>query len=404
MGKQFFHLPSFIRHLISFVVLCCLFPGVVYAEQGWVHTEEGWQSGRIKINSQIQIESQYSDNIYRNDNDQEDDLVTSVLPQIALTYAFTPDNTFFAEYEGDFRDYRNFDNFDKAHNHGRLLWQWLQPMGSKFEVGSNLDDSSYQPYSDEEQARDYLQWELYGDTLFKIGSATETGLKLETRSREMDDNLWAIDDYNRYGLTYNFAYRKWPFTSLIFEYSYFQQDNNDFNLISTDMDVNTVMVGPRWETGRRLTGQLLGGYSTISGDSFSDDSGFSIIADLDYNYSDVTRFKLDAYRLFDASTRSARETNIYNIATGGTFTTAYSRWDPLRFLLAFSYENQEFKGLDIVEEKRTDDFYRVSMTAQYAIRKWLSLKLQYQYRDRNSNLKSVEYEENRGTIGLIFSL
>ena len=153
-----------------------------------------------------------------------------------------------------------------------------------------------------------------------------------------------------------------------------------------------------------MTGQLLGGYSKISGDSFSDDSGFSIIADLDYNYSDFTRIKLNAHRLFDASTRSARETNIYNIATGGRFSAEYSRWDPLRFFLALAYENQKFKGLDIVEEKRTDDFYRVSMTAQYAIRKWLSLELQYQYRDRNSNLKSVEYEENRGTIGLVFSL
>lgn len=103
----------FFINFIRYTVFCCLF-------QGTAHVQHGWQSGRIKINSLIQIQSQYSDNVFRNDNDQKNDLITKVLPQAVLAYSFAPDNILSAEYKGDFRDYRNSDNFAKAHNHGKL--------------------------------------------------------------------------------------------------------------------------------------------------------------------------------------------------------------------------------------------------------------------------------------------
>ena len=388
-----------------FLVLLMFFTAYLIPYQGVACAAgQGLQSGRIKINSRIKVESQYSDNVFRSDSDKKNDLITKALPQVLLTYAFAPENTFSAEYEGDFRYYRNFDNFSKAHNHGKLRWKWLQPMGSKLEVGAKLDDSAIQPYSEEQQTKDYLYWQLYFDTLFKIGSSMETGLKLETSSRKFDDTIWSIDDYDTYGLTYYFGYGKWAFTSLIFEYSYLHQDNNEFLGISTDSDVHTVLAGPRWEVGSRLTGQLLGGYSTISGDNFSDNSGFSLNADLEYLYSDFTRLKLAAYQQINSSTRSARESNVYNIATGGSFTTEYSRWDPLLFTMRLSYKNQDFDGIDIEQEDRTDDYYQAGLKAEYSIRQWLLLGVEYQYREKDSTVDAVEYGENRATVGLTFSL
>ena len=397
-NKYFSVYRFFLVLLMCSTVYCYSCQGLAYA------AGQGLQTGRVKINSQIKIQSQYSDNIFRSDSNKENDFVTKALPQILFTYAFAPENTFSAEYEGDFRYYQNFDNFSKAHSHGKLRWKWLQPMGSKFEVGAKLDDSSVQPYSEEQQSKDYLYWQLYFETLLKIGSAMETGLKLETSSREFDASRWTIDDYDIYGLKFHWAYRKWAFTSLLFEYSYLHQNNNNFLGFSTDSDVHTFMVGPRWEIGSRLIGQLLGGYSQISGDNFSDNSGFTLNADLDYMYSDFTSFKLEAYQEINSSTRSARESNVYNIATGGSFVTEYSRWDPLLFTMKLSYKKQDFDGIDFEQEDRTDDYYQAGLKAEYSIRHWLLLGVEYQYREKDSTVNAVEYEENRATANLTFSL
>ena len=390
-------LHFFIISLLTCTV--CIF----FLSHETVHAQQGLQLNRIKLNSKLRIETQYSDNIFRNDQNQKNEVITKVLPQFFLNFAFAPDNTLTAEYKGDFRHYRHFDNFDKTHNHGKLLWQWLQPRGSKIEIGSNLDDSSIQPYSEISRSKDYQEWQVYLDTLLKIGSFTESGLRLETKSRKFDDNFWAIDNYDRYGLTYHAAYRRLPLTSFILEYNFFHQDNNEFDGISTDMNVHSVLVGPRWEPKGRLTGKLLGGYSWILGDNINDSSGFSFSANLAYRFSNFTTFKLNAYQSYNSSTSADRETNIYNVSTGGTFTTEYSRWKSLRIFAVLNYKNQKFEGYDIVTEKRTDNYYHAGLRFNYSIRKRLLLELKFQHKKNKSKLSSVEYEENLGIMNLTFS-
>ena len=373
--------------------------------QGLAHAQHGWQSGRIKADGDIKLTFRYSDNIFHNNNEKKSDFITHVQPQAKLSYAIAHDNILSAMYRGDFQHHKNYDNFPTQGNYGTFAWQLMQPRGSRFEAGFILDDASIQPYSEKGEARDYFEWQAYIDVLLKIGAFTESGLKLKRSSREFDENLWKIDNYDRYGLTWHLGYQKWAFTSLIFNYTYSHQENNDVKAVSLDMDVHTILAGLRWEPGRRLYGRLQGGYSRISGDGFPGSSSFALNADLGYTYSDFTRFKLTAYRRFNPSTRAERETNVYNASTGGKFTTDYSRWDQLRFILDFKYENQVFEGGYYVSEKRrNDNFYLGSVKARYAIRQWLSLELQYRYRERDSNLMSVEYEENTAAFWIKFTL
>jgi hypothetical protein len=394
-------------YITFFLLMVCA--GLILQNQAFAGTQNMAQFGRIKINSTVQLESQYTDNVFLNEDDKQNDLITKVIPQVQLSYAIAPQNTLSVTYEGDFRHYINFDNFSKAHNHGEFLWQWEQPGGSKLSAGFNLDDMSIQPFSEQGQAKDYLQWQLYLDSIYKIGAFTEAGLRVDSSSREFDDEQWSIDDYKRYGLAFDMSYRRWEYTSLTFEYSYSHQDNEEFDRLSNDIDIHSLIAGPRWSTGGRLSGQLLGGYSKITGDAFSDNSGFSLNANLEYSYSDFTRFKLKAYRQFNSSTRAERETNSYNIATGAALTTEYSRWDPLWFIFLLSYknqsfENQEYQYSDLFSDERVDDFYQLSIKTRYSIRQWMSIFLEYQYRQRDSNFETVEYKENRATLGLKFTM
>lgn len=396
MSIKIFHFPI-IR--LSACALC-----IFFLSHGTVYAQQGLQMGRIKLSSKLKVETQYSDNIFRNNQNSKNEVIYTVVPQFFLDFAFVPGNTLTAQYKGDFRHYRHFDNFAKTHNFGKIQWQRLQPRGSRIELGSSIDDSSIQPYSEISQSKHYLEWQAYLDTLIKIGSLTESGLRLEVKSREFDDDLWSMDNYDRYGLSYHVAYRKFPFTSFIGEYNFYHQDNDNVDGIFTDIDVHSVLFGPRWEPRGRLSGKLLGGYSWISLDNSTDSSGFSFNADLTYRFSGFTTFRLSAYRSYSSSTRADRETNIYNVSTGATFAADYSRWKPFRFFAVLNFKNQEFEGDDVVFGKRTDNYYQAELRSNYSILKWLLLELKYQYKKKESKLNSVEYEENLAMMNFIFSL
>jgi hypothetical protein len=365
---------------------------------------EGVEWGRVKFLPELSVGEEYTDNVFLTKEDEHSDFITTISPELSVDFAVTPESILSLGYKGDFEYHSQFDNFRKDHHHPRLSWTLTQPKGSRLEVGAMAHYSSYQPYSKDGRPKDYVRNEAFVDTLLKLGGFTDLGLKYDYVNRRFDSSRDAIDEFDRNSVTVDVIYNRLQFTSLLLEYNYSHQNNNDLGGPSTDMDTHTLYGGMQWETTARLSGTFKAGYTQTDVDEFEDSGGFALDTDLTYRFSSFNKFNVRVFRSIVSSTRTARESGVYYVSTGGSLTATCEKWEPLRITATFSYTNNSFKGSDSVGGDREDDYFSAGLQTRYPIRNRLSLLLRYQYRSNDSDFKADEYDENLAEIRLVLTI
>lgn len=373
----------------------------------WCHTGfagEGVEWGRVKFLPELSVGEEYTDNVFLTEEDEHSDFITTISPELSVDFAVTPESILNLSYKGDFEYHGRFDNFRKDHHHPRLSWTLAQPKGSRLEVGGKADYSSNQPYSKDGKPKDYVRNEAFVDTLLKLGGFTDLGLKYDYVNRRFDSSRDAIDEFDRNSVTVNVIYNRLQFTSLLLEYNYSHQDNNDLGGPSTDLDTHTLYGGMQWETTAKLSGTFKAGYTQTDVDEFEDSGGFALDTDLTYRFSSFSRFNIKVFRRMVSSTRTARESGVYYVSTGGSLSATCEKWEPLQITAMFSYKNNSFKGSEYGGDGRVDDYFSAGLQTRYPIRDRLSLFFRYQYRSNDSDVKTVEYDENLAEVRFVLSI
>ncbi len=129
---------------------------------------------------------------------------------------------------------------------------------------------------------------------------------------------------------------------------------------------------------------------------FDSSKGFALNIDLTYELTDITKIGLTTFNRFVPSTRAARETGVGFVSTGVSLSVTNNILDPLTLKTILSYRNNDFnRPVEGIDVDRVDDFYSIGFNADYSVREWLSLRLDYRYRQNDSTQESQEYKENR---------
>jgi len=362
---------------------------------------EGIQWERFRLLPKISISETYTDNVFLTHEDAQGEYITTVSPELSLDFALAPRNFIRLSYSGDFRFYKEFDNFRKDTHRPQVSWQWTTLKGSRFEVGGRMQLDSFQPFSEGDRSKDFEIREAFADALFRLWTKTELGLRYNFQSRRFDDPRDQEDNFDRNTVAFNIGYRLFPSMAIFLEYSHDQQDNPEAP--ERDTDANIVYIGARWDPTAKLSGVLKVGYrkTEIQG---GDEKGFDTDTDLTYRFSDITEFRVTAFRRLITSTRAARERESgieeesdFFTSTGGSFSATYKKWEPLRLSMIFSYRNDDF-------EVRKDSFYIAGLEASYNFGRWLISSLNYQYSRNDSSQKDVDYKENRIVLKLSASI
>lgn len=270
-----------------------------------------------------------------------------------------------------------------------------------------------QPFSEQARSKDYTRKESFIDTLWKISDATEVGLKYDYDSRQFDDSIHEIDDYDKNGITFNTAYQIYPLTALSLEYSFYTYDNNDPipTLPSTDLKSHTVFLGFEREITARLSGVTkLGYFHTIFKEStFENSDGFAMNSDLTYDLTDITQIKLGTNRTFVPSTRVNRESGVGFTSSDVNLSAIHHRWEPLTLKATLSYRKNDFdndfnRSIPGFEGDRQDDLYSFDFNVNYSFKDWLLINIKYNYRKNDSTIEREDYKENRLTFLLSTSI
>ncbi|RJQ68921.1 MAG: hypothetical protein C4519_22150 [Desulfobacteraceae bacterium] len=391
----------------AMTIVLILLPAGEFAS---IHAE-GLEYGRFRISPKLAVVERYSDNIYLEPGEEEDDFYTEIIPEITLDFAIAPRNYISLKYVGNFFRFSDADNFDSQYHLGEASWTVETAKGSRFAAGASTSDTSVQPYSPIESAKDYRVNRIFAETILVAGQVTEFGLQAERLSRRFDDVSNEVDDYDRNQVDASIVYRRSEIFPLLLQYRFIRQDNEDLpqaglDPFNRDYDTHSVFTGARWRPAGKLSGALRIGYtwSDFENDAIDEFSGLGMDIDLLYRFSPITRFNLIGRRNVLPTTIAERDTGTYYVLTSGGVRLTLQRWSKIITTLSYFYHHRDFQSGLAPAEDRVDREHVAALNIEWAIQRWISIILGYQYRNNDSDLPTVDYKENLVQLGVHLSI
>jgi hypothetical protein len=351
--------------------------------------------GRIRLSPEISMTEMFNDNIYLSNENEEHDHITSVQPWLEMSLGLFPDVHLDVIYLGLYEVYANSDNFKEDHHYGNLCLKADTEKGSLFELGLWGEDTANQPFSIEDNSREYTIATIYSDVSLNIAAATKIVSNLQYSARRYDDLINKQDDYNRRFITFGIAHTRSLIFPVLLEYRNEVQENNGVQPSSTEFSYQAVFAGFRWENKRRLSGSVRMGYLWSKYDGEKAYDGWATDTDFSYAISASTTATLRAMRGVRESTRSARETLDYFISEGGGISLNWKRFDTVQLTIMGDLECRDYKTGEDSADKREDTTYFAGVTFQWDVKEWLSVTFGYRYRKNESDMDVFEYIENR---------
>lgn len=366
--------------------------------------EDLMQWERFRLKADLSIAEFYSDNIYLDYTNIQDDFFTRISPALNLKTALTENARIGFSYTGVFDYYCNADNFRFDNHFGDINFEIDSPKGSLFQVGVKVEDSAKQPFSESDQSKDYLSTEFYSGLDWKLNPITTLGAGYEHIFRRFDERRYQRDDYvkNNFNLSVLvIRNKKLPWLT---EYRHEQQKNDNMQPDPTELIYQAVLTGFSFRPERRLSGTLEFGYFWTEFNDQDTFDGWMTDTDLKYRIGGFSDISLTAQRGVEVSDRVARDTLDYYIYAGIGVIFGYHRFAPLQLFFEATYQNRDYRLVGSPSSGRDDDLYRIALRSGYQLREWLTLSLDYSYRSNRSDQAIQEYDENLFMIEATISI
>ncbi len=374
----------------------------------------------------------WDDNIYKKESQTVSDIATVISPGIWLAYPgvrekvinlstsnMTPGGLGMQRARG-----KRFKRFQSYLHYRADLTRYAS------ETTNNTDD---------QRVEGALQYNLRGGLSFSALDVFVDGHEgwADGISRQLDEftsNLlggrvaWRISpkfmlqgDYKYFLIDYDAdrnAYRNrtdqiWSaylFYALSSRTSFFSQYDNARvryeNFAALDSNEHHLFAGMHWKLSGKSTGEIKLGYLVKD---YSDDeapyrNSFIMQGLFDYRVTGRGVLNVKMARRSEEGDIYSRQNVMANILDLGYVHTVNQR---LKLDGSVGYSRRTYHGLTVVEGvrgEREDDEYRAGIGVRYDFRRWLSLRADYRYVNRDSNFENLSYQDNRFLVRLSLSM
>lgn len=344
----------------------------------------------------VELDLVYDDNVRRTETNKLDSMVFEVRPELQWVGVMGKHMVRLG-YQGYYGFYESAstENFDDHY----LGADTTLDLTQKLNINLTAD------YRREHEARSvavgaagtepnrWEQWAVAGQAVYgrRIAKA-QIALKALHRDREYKNNGQDFRDHTADEFTLTFYYNLGPKTQLLIEPSLTKYDYGTTGA-TQDNDLRRVLVGVTWNATAKTTGAFKIGYHDKSFDNgVGDTNGLSADASIIWKpktYSTVT---------------ATLSRNAYDSALGGgsqSFEALVAKLDWTHELTrltelqaGLSFENDEY------DLGREDDLLGAYVGVSYALRRWLTVGVRYDYGQRDANVAGADFEDNRIAIGL----
>jgi len=369
--------------IILLVLAACALAGRVEAV-GNIHF------GPLEVHPFVSLKEEFSDNIYTTATDQKSDSVTVTTPGVKFQMPFSMHRVE-AEYFAIDRRYHTYhgENTTDQHASGLLDLKF----GSYF--GLTLSDQyakDHEPRSS--SATGFIE-------VFRTNAASASATyQLANRSKVRLDytaTSWnfmtsSFRDRDETLLAGYLYYRFLPKTSAFIEYD---RKSVDFLPSTTPYDntMDSALLGITWEVTTRSKGTIRAGRTSkdFKDPSERDFSVWTWSVSLNHNFSELTAVNL-------IGKREVNETNFagtsYFITTGAYADLTHKFASKMAVVFRGSLGTDRYSNAVSPQTTvREDKTSLLGMGLKYFMNEWMDLGVDYNTRDRNSNIDANDFQE-----------
>ena len=384
--------------------------------------------GRVKIHPKLSYKAEYNDNIFYENQNTQSDVIHIITPGVDVSFSGNEGNFLSAGYRLSVARYSDYDENNYKDHRADFAGGYKTGTGFFLKVWDNYQNTG-DPFGSDEEFRLGVQTKRWNN-LAKLNAGYEFAEKYSIEGiyrnfRERYD-LTADQVRDRTGNTYGAAlfYKLTGKTALFGQYLHqkIEFDRQDSGLIanaalmtvwnsanSQDHEINSYFIGARVIPGGILTGELKLGYSTIefqnsadvNGNPYNDDSYFIMEASIDYHPLEKTSLSLTIQRSKQVSVSAD---------TAGDVSATYLKTDAgLELTQNFTHRISMNAGLDWSHRDYLDvspgnpdkyfNLYTAKLGADYLIGSWLTVGLEYQYRDNQAS--DTQYSTDEYTVNSV---
>jgi hypothetical protein len=412
-------------HIISLIVAVILWAGglganaAVYDSYQYLSPDPGmpfWPqgnsfgSGKFQFFPELAVGLVYNDNIYLDENDEESDVISHVIPRLMIDYSLEERGHIKLGYAGDFAVYTDFsDNNWQRHNLG-FEFDYNAPSGLFVDLGNNYVHTSDPFGSAEEYALGQQKKRWYNllglglgynhaDATKVVGYANYNVQEYKDTEADWSQNFDEIS-YGA-GFEKRVAQKTWSFVRYFHgerDYSTASPDGTVNESNDADFIFDRVAAGLTWDLTSRVTGELNFGYGWLDYENPADADGVP--------YEDQNTWL--AATGIDYAIKPG-VTNMYlrlerGVYPRGSFTSELFTGTDLSVGLTHRfyswYKFKAYVGVTLNEYNTTrdDEDFRAGLVLEYLIHRRWTLGIGYDYYRRNSNEPGESWTSNRGMI------
>ena len=387
---------------------------------------------KIKLTPNITFEEEYTDNLFLQEDNEEDELITTIAPGVAIKVESRWIDLSL-DYSFRFEHYMNHDNLTdldfeggQRADLGTTFWE-----GRPFSLGvygtisrETLDESQNSSDANELVNKSTVydltvhpryRFRLGGESFLEFGYIYDRTDHEDPRGNDSQSHSGRVSLIKELSTNSEI--------SANYTYKIHKSDDDE------DYDRQSFTLGFEQQFGPRLTVALEGGLTTIEYTDVDDDAdGTTWSADLTYHVSaPITLSLMFSQDYNDSSTDGLTESRDATFTIeyvkdsfGASIDAFWSQSDYLRisredeshggrFHLGFplysnlstdfdaEYEESEYTGGNVVN--KTEDEYSLGASLDYEISRFLT-SLSYEHRVNDSNINTFDYTENSVTLSV----
>ena len=346
--------------------------------------------GPLEVHPFLSLKEEFTDNVYTTSTDQKSDSITVTMPGVKVQMPFSMHRVE-AEYYAIDRRYGTYSGDDTTDHHASGLLDLK--FGSFFSLAaSGAFDKGHEPRGSSASGFIEIFRKNTGSASATYQLANRSKVQLDysrTSFNFMDSNFRDRDEALASGYLY---YRFLPKTSAFIEYD---RKSVDFTPASTTLDnsMDTLSFGITWEATARSKGTIKAGRTSkdFNDPSEQDFSDWSWSIDLDHKFTEATSVVL-------VGQRQINETNYPGIAyfttTGAYAEFSHRFMSKMAFLLRGSYGRDVYSNPVPPETSTREDKTNMMGTGlKYFMHEWLEFGVDYNKKNRDSNIDVNDYRE-----------
>ena len=370
------------------------------------HSQEGTEAlgtpvGAFILYPSLTVETEYNDNIFATDGNEEDDIIFRIKPLVNIesdwdnhSLQFLSSVTF-----NQFVDHTSEDVIDYEF----LASGRVDILEDTFLFASAGVNRTHEDRTspDDVAGEEPTQYTIIGGTLDLNHRFARVWMELDNSIAHLDyDDVDAagggtIDNDNRDRLETRSQLRVgYDFNPDVgaFMQGHFGVENYDETPDDADSDRDAyeygVAVGLRFDITDLIVGDVFTGYQERKqdGDDFGNENTYEIGAGLTWFATELTTANLNASRVWEETTVADSSAAL---TTNVGVTVNHSLTDTVTLSGFFDYTNEDFEGTN-----RTDDTYSFGPEVIYAMNRFVHFSLGYTYSQRVSDAPGEDYTIN----------